>query len=133
MSFSEPLVWSGISGRSSTISNSALLVCSRANRRSSVAKPVRRRKIRSNLARNATDRRLAGFEPVSLEAGVEVPDQTADPFLRGTMAIVERVQLMHQPFRVNPAQRVPADLELAGVVTQHHGFAQEFVRLNTAP
>jgi len=49
------------------------------------------------------------------------------------MLIVERVQFMHQPFRVNPAQRVPADVELPGVVAQNHGVAQEFVRLNAAP
>jgi len=44
---------SGISGCSSTINNSALLACSRASRRSSVAKPVRGRKMRSKRARNA--------------------------------------------------------------------------------
>ena len=49
------------------------------------------------------------------------------------MLVGERVQLMHQPFRVHPAQRVPADVELPGVIAQHHGIAQEFVRLNAAP
>ncbi len=39
MSFSEPLVCSGISGRSRTFNNSGLLAWSRANSRSSV-KPV---------------------------------------------------------------------------------------------
>src|SRR3954466_5420478 len=39
-SFSEPLVWSGISGRSSTFSNSALLACRRLSSRSRVTKPV---------------------------------------------------------------------------------------------
>src|SRR5713101_2606169 len=53
MSFSEPLVWSGISGRSSTISNSGLLAWSLASSRSRISKPVRRRKIQSNLARKA--------------------------------------------------------------------------------
>ena len=76
---------------------------------------------------------LARVEPVSLEVGVEVPDQTTNPRLRGAMLVVERVQLMHQPFRVNPAQRVPADVELPGVIAQHHGIAQKFVRLNAAP
>ena len=49
------------------------------------------------------------------------------------MAVVERIQLMHQPFRVNPAQRVPADIELTRVVAQHDGVTQEVVRLNAAP
>jgi hypothetical protein len=31
VSFSDPLVWSGFSGRSSSISNSALLACNHAN------------------------------------------------------------------------------------------------------
>ena len=35
------------------------------------------------------------------------------------MQIRERVQLMHQPFRVDPAQRVLADVELSCVVAQH--------------
>ena len=48
-------------GRSSTINDWALLTCSRARRRSSVAKPVRRRKIRSNGARSARRRRLSGL------------------------------------------------------------------------
>ena len=49
------------------------------------------------------------------------------------MLVGEGVQLMHQPFRVNPAQRVPADVELSGIIAQHHGVAEEFVRLNAAP
>ena len=40
---------------------------------------------------------------------------------------------MHQPLRVNPTQCVPADVELPGIVTQHDGIAEEFVRLNAAP
>ena len=40
---------------------------------------------------------------------------------------------MHQPFRVNPAQRVPANGELTRVIAQHHGIARIFMRLNTAP
>jgi len=47
--------------------------------------------------------------------------------------IIERIQFMHQSFRVNPAQRVQADVELPGIVTQNHGIAQKFMRLNAAP
>jgi hypothetical protein len=64
---------------------------------------------------------------------MEVPDQAAKLLLRGAVVVVEGVQLMHQPFRVNPAQRMPADVELPGVIAQHDGIAQEFVRLNAAP
>ena len=40
ISFLEPLMWSGTSGRSSTISNSVLLACSRASSRTSATKEV---------------------------------------------------------------------------------------------
>src|SRR5882757_568836 len=52
MSFSDPLVCRGISGRSSTMSSSRLLAWSRLSRRSRVTKPVRRVKMRSNRARS---------------------------------------------------------------------------------
>src|SRR5271165_294582 len=74
-----------------------------------------------------------GPEPVSLETGVETPDLAANPRLSGTMLVGKRVQLVHQPFRVNPAQRVPADVELPGIVAQDHRVAEELVRLNAAP
>jgi hypothetical protein len=54
------VVCSGISGLSSTVSNSALLACSRCNRRSSVTKHVRRRKMRSKRARISLRRRAVG-------------------------------------------------------------------------
>ena len=39
------------------------------------------------------------------------------------MPIRERIQLMHQPFRMHPAQRVLANGELSGIVAQQHGIA----------
>ena len=51
---------------------------------------------------------LAGFDPVRLETGVEVPDQAAQLRLGGAMHVGEGIQLVHQAFRVHPAQRVPA-------------------------
>ena len=54
------------------------------------------------------------FGPVNLEIGVKIPDQPAHQFLGGAMLLGEGVHFMHQPFRVNPAQRVPPDVELAG-------------------
>ena len=75
----------------------------------------------------------AWLEPVGLETGIEIPDQAAHPRLRGAMLVGEGVQLMHQPFRMDPAQRMPADVELSGIIAQHHAVAEEFVRLNAAP
>jgi hypothetical protein len=49
------------------------------------------------------------------------------------MQIREAVQLMHQPFRMNPAQRVLANGELTGVVAQHHGVLQQPMRMDAAP
>ena len=40
---------------------------------------------------------------------------------------------MHQPFRVYPAQRMTADVELSSIIAQHHAVAEEFMRLNAAP
>ena len=51
------------------------------------------------------------------------------------MLVIERfffTQFMHQPFRVDPTQRMLADVELPGIVTQHDGVAQKFVCLNAA-
>ena len=76
---------------------------------------------------------LPGVGPVCLEIGVEVPDQLAHVLLSGAMAIGESIQLVHQPFRMDPAQRVPADGELPGIVAQHHGIAQEAMRMDAAP
>src|ERR1019366_4376607 len=73
------------------------------------------------------------FQLISSEVRVEVPDETTNPRLGGAMLVVERIQFMPQPFRVDPTQRVPADVELPGIITQNHGIAQEFVRLNAAP
>jgi hypothetical protein len=68
MSFSDPLVCNGISGRSSTINNSGLLALSRMSRRSRVTKPVMRVKMRSNLACNAVFRRLVGWQRQALRS-----------------------------------------------------------------
>ena len=75
----------------------------------------------------------AGFATVRLEAGAEVPDQPPSLLLRGALVVGESVRLVHQPLGVHPAQRVPADVELSGVVAENHGLAQEFVRVDAAP
>ena len=42
----------------------------------------------------------------------------------------EGVQLVPRPFGVNPAQCVLANLQLPGIIAQHHGIAQEAMRLD---
>ena len=88
--------------------------------------------MRSNRARSAR-RRFSWAGAVNLEIGVEVPDQLAHTLLGGAVQIGERIQLVHQPFRMDPAQRVSADGELPGIVTQHDGIAQKTVRMDAAP
>jgi hypothetical protein len=41
-----------------------------------------------------------------------------DTFLGPALPFAESIQFMHQPFRVNPTERVKADVELAGVVAE---------------
>jgi hypothetical protein len=72
--------------------------------------------MRSNRAQHQTAT-FAGIGPIDLEISVEVPDQLADTLLSRPMQIGESVELMHQPFRMDPAQRVLADVELTGVVS----------------
>src|SRR5271169_441364 len=45
---------------------------------------------------------LAGFPLVHLEIGVEVPDQATNAFLSRTVLVGERVQFVHEAFRVTP-------------------------------
>src|SRR3974377_385161 len=106
MSFSAPLVCSGISGRSSTISNSDLLAWSRASRRSRVTKPVLRVKMPSNRACSTAFRWGGGSAPIGLEISVELPDQFGDGALSGAVPIGEGVELVDQPLGMDPAQTV---------------------------
>src|SRR5881227_1949320 len=115
MSFSEPLVCSAISGRSSAISSSALLACRRTSNRSSMANPVRRMKMRSKRAQLRTAAR-GRIGAIGLEVAIEPPDQPADVGLRALMQVGERVQLVHQAFGMDPAQGVAPDVELPGIV-----------------
>ena len=70
---------------------------------------------------------------VHLQISVEVPDQLAPLLLGGAIAVREGVQLVHQPFRMDPAQCVLANGKLSGIIAQHHGIVQEVVRVNAAP
>src|SRR4051795_9982885 len=119
MSFSEPLVCSGTSGRSRTRSSSALLAHSRASSRSRRTKPVRR-KMRSKRAQRRPAAWI-GISLIRLESGVVIPDQAAHALLRRAVLIGEGLELMHQALGMHPAERMRADGELAGIIAQHHG------------
>ena len=45
----------------------------------------------------------------------------------------EGVELVHQPLGMDPAQRMPTDDELTGIVADDDGIAQEAMRLDAAP
>lgn len=68
-----------------------------------------------------------------LEIGVEPPDQRADALLCGAMKGGERVEPMHQPFGMHPAQRVLTDVELTGIIADNHRLAQEAVVRHATP
>ena len=70
---------------------------------------------------------------VRLEIGIEISDQLAHPLLGGSMSLREGVPFVPQPLGMDPAQRVPAERELTGVVTQHHGRAPKAVCIDAAP
>lgn len=70
---------------------------------------------------------------VRLEIGIEGPDKLAHVLLGGMLLIRGGVQFMDQPFRMYPAQSVPADGELSGIVAQQHGIVQEAMRVDAAP
>ena len=77
---------------------------------------------------------LGWLRAVGLEVSVEVPDQAAHLCLGVTAAVIESIQLVHQTLGVNPAQRMMmSDIELPGIVAQHHRITQEPVRLDAAP
>jgi hypothetical protein len=45
----------------------------------------------------------------------------------------EGVQLVHQPFRVHPAKRMVADIELASVIADNYDLAQQPMCLDATP
>ena len=53
--------------------------------------------------------------------------------LSGPIRIGEGVELVHEPLRMYPAERVLADRELTGIIAQDHGVGQEAVRLDAPP
>ena len=65
--------------------------------------------------------------PIGFEVGVETPDHPAHSLLGGVLVVGEGIEPVHQAFGVDPAQRVAADIELAGIIAENDRIAQEAV------
>ena len=72
-------------------------------------------------------------DAVVFQIGIELPDQPANALLSGPLVVGERVELVHQPLGMDPAQRMLTDSELAGVVADNHRVTEKSVRLDAAP
>jgi hypothetical protein len=46
------------------------------------------------------------------------------------MPVGKRVELMHRPLGMNPAQCMLSDIELSGIIAEHDSVAEEFMRLD---
>ena len=57
----------------------------------------------------------------------------ADALLDGALVVGECVELVHQPLGMDPTQGMLTDVELPGVVTDHHRVAQEPVCAHRTP
>src|SRR5271157_822703 len=90
MSFSEPLVCSGISGLSSTLSNSALLARRRASKTVEGGEAGLAAEDAIEPRRQGRLARRGWMAAPSLETAVEQPDQAADAALRGALGVGER-------------------------------------------
>ena len=67
----------------------------------------------------------SGIAAICLQVGVEPPHPRPDPRARLPLAVVEADQLVDEPLGVDPAQRVRADVELAGVVADDDGILEQ--------
>jgi len=74
-----------------------------------------------------------GSKAICLEIGVKPPDQGADPFLGPPRRIGKGVELMNEPFGMNPAERVFPDIELPGIVGQDDRAVEEAVGHDGSP
>ena len=86
-----------------------------------MAKPVRRRKMRSKRAR-ISPRRCDWSGAIGLEVGIKPPDQRAYALLCVAVQIGEGVELVHQPLCMDPTQRMSANGKLTGIIADDdHG------------
>jgi hypothetical protein len=70
---------------------------------------------------------------VSVEITIEPPDQLSGDIERLTLHRVEADQLVHQTLRVDPAQAMFTDAELASIVGQDDRTLQQTMGLDAAP
>ena len=70
---------------------------------------------------------------IGFEVAIIIPDQAADTLLCGPVAIVESGELVNEALAVDPAQRMVADVKLAGIVADDDGVVEKAVRLDAAP
>ena len=59
---------------------------------------------------------LARALAVGLEVGIEPPEPCADALLLAAPLLGEAIERVDQPLGVDPAERMMADIELAGIV-----------------
>ena len=88
---------------------------------------------RIEAARQLPAEPFAWLSAIGFQSGVERPESGLYAFLFPPLVIGEGIQLVDQPLGVNPAQGMPADIELTGVVAEDHGVGQQSVRLDGAP
>jgi hypothetical protein len=71
---------------------------------------------------------------VVFQIGIELPDQRADTVLGGALVVGERVELVHQPFGMDPTQSMLTDGELARVATSKKStLARAFAPVTSNP
>ena len=133
MSFSDPLVCSGISGRRARSSNSRL-VGVQPREQTVEGDEAGRAREDAVEARPQSGLALLGWMPaIGLEIAIEPPDQAADAALGCAVLVGEGVELVNEALGMDPAQAVLADIELAGIVADDDGVGQKAVRLDAAP
>src|SRR5712691_10883406 len=79
----------------------------------------------------APARRGVGF--VSLEIAVKPPDERAHALLRRVLPLAKGVELVDQALGMHPAQAMPPEIELSGVIADNSCRGQETMRPDAAP
>src|SRR5271170_5616220 len=133
MSFSEAVVLSGISGLSSTRRSSSF--APEQALRQTVERRIAGAALEDAIKLRTQEARLlrARGELVGLQAPIEPPDHSLGDGDGVALFVVGGDELMDQALGVDPAQRMVADAELAGVVGDDDGLADEARGLDCAP
>ena len=70
---------------------------------------------------------------IRLEIIVEAPDQLRACHAADAVQVGECVQLVHQPFRMDPTAMHAADVELTRIIADNHLAQQQPMRVDAAP